>query len=53
MDAKNDDNWQDDPTDTNLPGAFSCVNQWRNTGPETYKKMFAVFKESGIFIASC
>ncbi|KAG1724776.1 hypothetical protein EDB19DRAFT_1897859 [Suillus lakei] len=52
-DTKSDDDWHDEPTDTNLPGAFSCVNWWRNAGPETRKKMFAVFEESGIFITSC
>ncbi|KIK38831.1 hypothetical protein CY34DRAFT_25499 [Suillus luteus UH-Slu-Lm8-n1] len=52
-DLSNDD-WQDDSdTDTNIPGAFTCVNRWRNAGPETRKKMFSVFYESGIFITSC
>ncbi|KAG1828058.1 hypothetical protein DFJ58DRAFT_672380 [Suillus subalutaceus] len=49
----NEDDWQDDSTDTNIPGAFTCVNRWRNAGPETREKMFYVFHESGIFIASC
>jgi hypothetical protein len=27
--------------------------RWHNAGPEEWKKMFAFFQESGIFIASC
>ncbi|KAI6004702.1 hypothetical protein EDD15DRAFT_2384720 [Pisolithus albus] len=49
-DAAPGDDWIDD--DTNAGGA-SCVNRWRNAGPEQRKKMFAVFDESGIFLASC
>jgi len=30
-----------------------CVKRWRNAGPEQCKKMFALFEESGIFIAAC
>ncbi|KAG1789934.1 uncharacterized protein HD556DRAFT_1243055 [Suillus plorans] len=50
----NDDNWEDETiaAEGTTP-AFSCVNQWRNAGPETQKKMFSVFDESGIFIAAC
>ncbi|KAG1723944.1 hypothetical protein EDB19DRAFT_1897988 [Suillus lakei] len=32
---------------------FRCMDRWRNAGPEQRKKMFAVFDESGIFIAAC
>jgi len=39
--------------ETNASSLFTCVNRWRNAGPETRKKMFSVFDESGIFIASC
>ncbi|KAG2121788.1 hypothetical protein BD769DRAFT_1629343 [Suillus cothurnatus] len=35
------------------PAPFSCANWWKNAGPETHKKMFSVFDESGIFIAAC
>jgi hypothetical protein len=35
------------------PAPFSCADQWKNAGPETRKKMFSVFDESGIFIAAC
>ncbi|KAG1895009.1 uncharacterized protein F5891DRAFT_1130725 [Suillus fuscotomentosus] len=52
-DLRNDDDWEDEPTDPDHPGAFTCVNQWRNAGPDSHKKMFAIFQESGIFIASC
>ncbi|KAI6025149.1 hypothetical protein BKA83DRAFT_4463356 [Pisolithus microcarpus] len=44
------DDWIDE--DTNAGGA-SCVNQWWNAGPEQRKKMFAMFDESGIFLARC
>lgn len=30
-----------------------CVTRWRNAGPEQRKQMFAVFQESGIFVACC
>ncbi|KAG1758477.1 hypothetical protein EDD22DRAFT_783884, partial [Suillus occidentalis] len=30
-----------------------CVDHWHNTSPEQRKCMFAVFDESGIFIAAC
>lgn len=33
--------------------SVNCVNRWRNAGPEERKRMFALFEESGIFIASC
>jgi Kyakuja-Dileera-Zisupton transposase len=49
----NDDNWMDDTVGTEAGGTFTCVNRWRNAGPETRKKMFSVFDESGIFIAAC
>ncbi|KAG1793276.1 uncharacterized protein HD556DRAFT_1443707 [Suillus plorans] len=32
---------------------FNCTERWQNAGPEQRKKMFAVFDESGIFIAAC
>ena len=48
------DNWKDETAgmDVKTPSSFTCVNRWRNAGPETCKKMFSVFDESGIFIAS-
>ena len=33
--------------------AFTCVERWHNAGPDQRKKMFSMFAESGIFIASC
>ncbi|KAG2337856.1 hypothetical protein BDR05DRAFT_978353 [Suillus weaverae] len=50
----NDGNWEDKTiaAEGTTP-AFNCVNRWRNAGPETQKKMFSVFDESGIFIAAC
>jgi len=34
-------------------GSLKCIDQWRNAGPDERKKMFALFDESGIFIATC
>ncbi|KAG0693206.1 hypothetical protein DFH29DRAFT_985554 [Suillus ampliporus] len=30
-----------------------CIDRWRNAAPESHKKMFAIFKKSGIFITIC
>jgi Kyakuja-Dileera-Zisupton transposase len=32
--------------------SFSCIDRWRNAGPEQCKRMFAMFAESGIFIVA-
>ncbi|KAI6020940.1 hypothetical protein BKA83DRAFT_4464510 [Pisolithus microcarpus] len=49
------DNWQNPLVSTNpdIPTSFTCVERWRNAGPEQRKRMFLMFHESGIFIASC
>jgi hypothetical protein len=44
------DDWED--VEDNSLG-IRCVNRWRNAGPEERKRMFDLFEESGIFIASC
>lgn len=31
----------------------TCVERWRNAGPEARKKMFALFAVAGIFLAVC
>jgi len=31
----------------------TCVDRWRNAGPEARKKMFALFAITGIFVAVC
>ena len=31
----------------------TCVERWRNAGPEARKKMFALFAITGIFLAVC
>ncbi|TFK59015.1 hypothetical protein BDN72DRAFT_781320 [Pluteus cervinus] len=31
----------------------TCVERWRNAGPEARKKMFALFAVSGIFVTVC
>ncbi|KAG2065844.1 hypothetical protein BDR04DRAFT_1130259 [Suillus decipiens] len=49
----NTDDWQDvEPPNQSEP-SFTCVDRWRNAGPEQHKQMFAIFDESGIFIAAC
>ncbi|EGN97916.1 hypothetical protein SERLA73DRAFT_109190 [Serpula lacrymans var. lacrymans S7.3] len=49
------DEYADDWVDVALheEESFTCVDCWRNAGPEQRKKMFSIFEESGIFIASC
>ncbi|KAG1763988.1 hypothetical protein EV702DRAFT_1051527 [Suillus placidus] len=46
------DTLNDETVETN-PAPFSCTDRWKNAGPEIQKKMFSIFDESGIFIASC
>ena len=31
----------------------TCVDRWRNAGPEARKKMYALFAVAGIFVAVC
>jgi len=31
----------------------TCVERWKNAGPEARKKMFALFAVAGIFLAVC
>jgi hypothetical protein len=31
----------------------TCADRWKNAGPEQRKRMFALFEETGIFIAAC
>ncbi|KAG1832628.1 hypothetical protein DFJ58DRAFT_870250 [Suillus subalutaceus] len=49
-----DDPWIDEP-DSGDSSELStvCVDRWRNAAPESRKKMFPIFKKSGIFIAVC
>ena len=30
-----------------------CMDQWKNAGPEAWKKMYALFTIAGIFLAVC
>ncbi|KAG1859684.1 hypothetical protein F4604DRAFT_1882717 [Suillus subluteus] len=49
-----DDPWIEEPDlADSLEPASICVDQWCNTAPESRKKMFAIFKKSGIFITVC
>ncbi|KIK37553.1 hypothetical protein CY34DRAFT_63315, partial [Suillus luteus UH-Slu-Lm8-n1] len=49
-----DDPWIEDldSGDSSEPVSI-CVDRWRNAAPESRKKMFAIFKKSGIFITVC
>ncbi|KAG1739375.1 uncharacterized protein EDB91DRAFT_1237491 [Suillus paluster] len=49
-----DDPWIDEP-DSGDSSELStvCVDCWQNAAPESRKKMFAIFKKSGIFITVC
>lgn len=49
-----DDPWIDEPdsNDSAEPSSV-CVDRWRNAAPESRKKMFAIFKQSGIFVTVC
>ncbi|KAG0691587.1 hypothetical protein DFH29DRAFT_819367 [Suillus ampliporus] len=49
-----DDPWVDEPdSGDSLELSTVCVDHWRNAAPESHKKMFTIFKRSGIFIAVC
>lgn len=49
-----DDDWDAEPdTETEVSNMFNCVNQWCNARSDVCKKTFSVFKESGIFVATC
>ena len=53
--ADPDDPWVDcdnEDQDSNEP-VNVCVDHWRNAAPEARKRMFSVFRKSGIFIAVC
>ena len=49
-----DDDWDTESNDDNgLSNTFNCVDRWRNVRSDIRKKNFSVFKESGIFVATC
>ncbi|KAG1721787.1 hypothetical protein EDB19DRAFT_1835287 [Suillus lakei] len=49
-----DDPWVDEPDSVDSAELRTvCVDRWRNAAPESQKKMFAIFKKSGIFITVC
>jgi len=45
------------PESTDVTGStnagFNCADRWKNAGSDTRKRMFDLFDETGIFIASC
>ncbi|KAG1872019.1 hypothetical protein C8R48DRAFT_760270 [Suillus tomentosus] len=43
---------ENEAEDSNEP-VNVCVDQWRNAAPEARKRMFSVFRKSGIFVAVC
>ncbi|KAG0702088.1 hypothetical protein DFH29DRAFT_982445 [Suillus ampliporus] len=50
-----DDPWiycKNEDQDSNEP-VNVCVDRWRNAAPEARKRMFSVFRKSGIFVAVC
>ncbi|KAI5987211.1 hypothetical protein EDD15DRAFT_2136971, partial [Pisolithus albus] len=49
--AKQVYDWETDPDVAS--SLFNCVDRWRNAKSDQRKKMFSVFEESGIFIATC
>lgn len=34
-------------------GEVNCAERWTNAGPDQQKRMFTLFDETGIFIATC
>ncbi|KAI6113580.1 hypothetical protein EDD16DRAFT_1693673 [Pisolithus croceorrhizus] len=46
-----DDDWWVESS--NVTREFNCIDWWCNARPDVQKKSFDVFKESGIFIATC
>ncbi|KAG1723398.1 hypothetical protein EDB19DRAFT_1898083 [Suillus lakei] len=49
-----DDPWVDEPDSVDSAELRTvCVDHWRNAAPESQKKMFTIFKKSGIFITVC
>ena len=49
----NEDEWVDEPEEVEAEPMNVCINRWHNAAPEARKKMFAIFRKSGIFIAVC
>ncbi|KAF8132775.1 hypothetical protein EV363DRAFT_1397708 [Boletus edulis] len=47
-----DDPWVDEP-DNDAEPTNVCIDRWRNAAPEARKRMFAVFRRSGIFVSVC
>ncbi|KIK33659.1 hypothetical protein CY34DRAFT_110569 [Suillus luteus UH-Slu-Lm8-n1] len=49
-----DNLWIDEPdSNDSAESPTICVDRWRNAAPESRKKMFAIFKKSGIFVTVC
>ena len=46
-----DNDWETEIS--TVPKEFNCIDQWCNARADVWKKTFAVFKESGIFLATC
>ena len=46
-----DEDWE--PETLNVSDKFNCVDRWCNARADVWKKTFAVFEESGIFLATC
>lgn len=47
-------NVPDELKDPDSPASVAiCVERWKNAGPESHKKMFALFAATGIFVCVC
>ncbi|KAI0371570.1 hypothetical protein BV20DRAFT_941699 [Pilatotrama ljubarskyi] len=48
-----DEEWFDIDDPSAQTAVSTCVERWRNAGPEARKKMFALFAVTGIFVCLC
>ncbi|EPQ55524.1 hypothetical protein GLOTRDRAFT_75671 [Gloeophyllum trabeum ATCC 11539] len=48
--ADPDDDWEEE---SDSDPVATCIERWRNAGPEQRKKMFKLFDEAGIFVVAC
>ncbi|KAG1798652.1 uncharacterized protein HD556DRAFT_1430888 [Suillus plorans] len=54
--VETDDAWVDEIESSDNSSAEPvsiCIDRWRNAAPETRKRMFAIFRKSGIFVSVC
>jgi len=51
--AVDDDDWQDMPDSRTGDAVSTCMDRWKNAGPEERKRMFQMYAECGIFLVAC